>query len=361
MLFTRRTFQRIALATIVVCVVAILVPKLVEADRDDTTRVASERADARSDYHQQAHQTSDVRANRHDEIFLDRSFNVSAGDYLKVELASSDVIVNTGSGTAAQVIVRGRGDDAAEEFERRRFAATYNNGTLHVRTDPERRPRNRRIEASFTVEISIPQRFDVQIATASGDVQMGNLSGQLDIRTASGDVQIGSVDGTELDIATASGDVYAEALTGILDITTASGDVSVQRISGHSVSVSTASGDVFSDHLQAGRLEIQTASGDIEIDHVDAEGSVQTASGDVHMDLDVLTAWSIQTAGGDVGLALPHNAGASVNLSSSDIEIDGSLGFNGTRNRREARGTIGSGGPALNISTHGGSIELEVD
>lgn len=358
MSITRTAFQRVALIVISICLIAILGTNLVKADHNHEADREHLHAE---EYTYDVQTTSSYQVSGRDDVYFDESFSATAEDYLIVELASSDLVVETTSGSEARVVITGRGSDAAQEFERRRFSADYSGGRFRVKSDPENNRRRGRVEASFTVTVTIPHQFDVSIATASGDVRVGDLLGQLDANSASGDIQLGTVDGTEIEINTASGDISADALTGILSFSTASGDLVADAISGHSVSMSSASGDMFVGNLNATTFESSTASGSIEIDHFEAAASIQSASGDVSLDLNEIADLSIETVSGDIDLALPNPAGASVNLHSPDIEIAHSLDFSGSRERREARGTIGGGGPQFDLTTMSGSIELERD
>lgn len=351
---SRSTFQRIAVAAIVVCLIALIAPGIINADQEHDKR---DRVSAHEHDRHTVRQTSS--ADTRSDVFLDRTFTVSEGDYLTVELASSDVLVETGTSSQAQVVITGRGSDAAEEFERRRFSADYTNRTLSVKFDPESRPTLRRIEASFDVTVTIPEHFDVKINSASGDVQLGDLRGQLEIGTASGDIQLGALDGTELTIHTASGDVSADALVGILDVSTASGDLEISTVTGYEVSISTASGNVSVDQLSATTFETSTASGNIELGHFDADADVHTASGNVSITFDHILPASIQTLSGNVDLYLPTSANAGLELTSSNIDIDDTLSFRGQRDRRRVRGDLGSGGPLLSVTTQSGNINLE--
>jgi hypothetical protein len=66
----------------------------------------------------------------------------------------------------------------------------------------------------------------------------------------------------------------------------------------------------------------------------------------------------VRSGSGEVSLTYARGAGANVDLSGADVEIDESLAFDGTRQRRSVRGRIGRGGPSVSVATGAGSIEL---
>lgn len=350
---TRSTFQRVALAAIAVCLIALISPRIVGADRDHVEIEFGRSGHDGPKSHQASHSS-----NTRDEVFLDESFSVTSGGTLAVELASTDVIVQAGSSSSqARVVIRGDGRDATEEFARRRFSVDYSASTLDVSADPERGRRSGRVDASFTVEITIPPRTDADVTVASGDVRLDNLVGYLEIASASGDIKIGSVQGPSISISAASGDISADQLDGSVSISTASGDIEVQRIVGSSAALNSASGDIYVGAAEVDQIQANSASGDVDIDRLIGQADVNTTSGDVSLHL--ADAADISTTSGTVSLRLPNGAGFDVDLQSPDIEIDSDLRFSGSRQDRRAQGTLGSGGARLEISTTSGSIELD--
>lgn len=137
-------------------------------------------------------------------------------------------------------------------------------------------PRNCNCDASIRFQIEVPRavryRFDA-LSTASGDIEVGGVTGDLKVDSASGDVRIKDVSGT-------------------IHASTASGDVSIDNVKGP-VSASSASGDV---EVQISRLEgsnkmtFSTASGDVSVKlpgNLDAEIEISSISGSIHTDFPI--------------------------------------------------------------------------
>jgi hypothetical protein len=149
------------------------------------------------------------------------------------------------------------------------------------------------------------------------------------------------------------------------------GDVSVHvRVpSGVRFSGSTVSGDVEVDGLTAD-VQAHSVSGDVS---VSTRGSVEagSVSGDLQLTMGRLPAHGsleFRTVSGDVEITLPRDAGAEFRAStlSGDIESDFPLersdrergrGFN-VRVGERVRGTIGRGGPRLEVETVSGDIAI---
>ena len=139
----------------------------------------------------------------------------------------------------------------------------------------------KRFRGEVRARVSAPPGADVEVSTASADVEGQGDFGALEVNTASGDVGFDQVGG-EAQVNSASGDVKISRVQGALTVNTASGDLEVGYVGG-SGKVRSASGDVSIDEAEAS-LKIQTASGDLKAGSV-REGDVvlQTASGDIEV------------------------------------------------------------------------------
>jgi DUF4097 and DUF4098 domain-containing protein YvlB len=139
----------------------------------------------------------------------------------------------------------------------------------------------RRTSEDIRVRVSAPPGADVEVSTASADLEAHGEFGALEANTASGDVRFEHVGG-EAQVNSASGDIDLVRVAGRLTVNTASGDLEVGKLAGEG-KVRAASGDVSIDEAEAS-VKVQTASGDVEVGSV-AVGEVvlQTASGDIEV------------------------------------------------------------------------------
>ena len=102
----------------------------------------------------------------------------------------------------------------------------------------------------------------LDVAAASGDVEVDRVAGSVTVKSASADVtarEVGSVN-----IATASGDVEIDAARGPVNIATASGDVRIDEAYDN-VSVNTVSGDQRHGAVMRGAVSLQSVSGDLSV------------------------------------------------------------------------------------------------
>jgi DUF4097 and DUF4098 domain-containing protein YvlB len=162
----------------------------------------------------------------------------------------------------------------------------------------------RRGRTEVRLRVTAPPGADVEVSTASAD---------LDARGEFGGAQVN----------TASGDVLFEHLGGEAQINSASGDVNLQHVGGQ-MTVNTASGD-----LEIGRLEgegkVRAASGDISIDEADGSLKVQTASGDVDVHSVRQGDVTLQTASGDIEVAVKQGSKVFIDARSMSGETSSEL------------------------------------
>ena len=137
----------------------------------------------------------------------------------------------------------------------------------------------RRSRGDVQVRVSAPAGADVEVSSASADVDGRGEFGGLEVDTASGDLTFDQVRG-DAEVNSASGDVKISRVQGALTANTASGDVEVGYVGGNGKARS-ASGDVSIQEADSS-LKIQTASGDVNAGSVREGGvTLQTASGDI--------------------------------------------------------------------------------
>ncbi|MFL5945216.1 MAG: DUF4097 family beta strand repeat-containing protein [Gaiellaceae bacterium] len=130
------------------------------------------------------------------------------------------------------------------------------------------------------LRISCPKGAALDVRTKSADLRARGDYGIVDFKTASGDIFVER--SSDAYAKTASGDVQLDEVRGSLDVKTVSGDVNVgtvardanvQAVSGDvlirsndgSVSANTVSGDQQYDAVMRGRVELRAVSGDIGV------------------------------------------------------------------------------------------------
>src|SRR5439155_947224 len=142
-------------------------------------------------------------------------------------------------------------------------------------------------------------RGDGHEVTVAYDKRMGFIRGfRGDMR-----LRVTSPPGADVEVSTASADVNGRGAFGALDVNCASGNVTFEHIAA-GADVNSASGDVKLSRVEDA-LAVNTASGDLEVGYLGGDGKVRSASGDVSMRA-LLAAEVISTTGAQMTwLALP--------------------------------------------------------
>jgi hypothetical protein len=252
---------------------------------------------------------------------FEKSYNLRAGGTISFSNTSGDISLTGAAVTAVTVkaIREGRDKDAVEIIDQ----STSDHISFKVQY-----PQGGQINASVHFLIQVPSaseyKFD-NLSTASGDIEVTNVAGEVSANTASGDIKISQV----------AGNVRANS---------ASGDVSISKVKGN-VQANAASGDISALNV-AGMVSANTASGDVEAEVTQFEGSGEM---------------KFSSASGDVTVKVPNLLNAQVQMStaSGDIKSDFPLNYEKPQGGgKKASGSFGNGSISLKISAASGNVRL---
>ena len=175
------------------------------------------------------------------------------------------------------------------------------------------------LQVDYTV--AIPSKFDADLKTAGGNIEVADLEGKATVQTSGGNLELGAIKGP-VKAHTSGGNITLEKTKGSVKASTSGGDIRVKEAYGP-VSAHTSGGNV------SANFNTQPT----------ADCSLKTSGGNV----DVLLASN---------LALDLNAHTSGGNLASD--------FAGTFNKQRTKLTaqINGGGPALVLETSGGNVNI---
>jgi hypothetical protein len=145
------------------------------------------------------------------------------------------------------------------------------------------------------VRVHLPQDCDLAVRVASADVRAAGR-----YRSAS--------------VASASGDLSVEHVTGDVSANAASGDVRIGRVDGN-LKVNGASGDIAVGYV-GGDVIAHSASGDVAVNHAGGSLRATTASGDVRVGMATTGAIRANSASGDVTVGVAAGTGVWLDLTS---------------------------------------------
>jgi DUF4097 and DUF4098 domain-containing protein YvlB len=209
---------------------------------------------------------------------------------------------------------------------------------------------------------------DAQLRTSGGNIRIGDVKGELEVSTAGGNIAIGAV-AKDLEAGTAGGDITCETVGGDADVGTSGGNIELGVVTGSAIA-KTAGGNVEIEGA-TGETVAKTAGGSIRLADIKGFVKATTAGGDIYVELDPTNERksNLETAGGDITLYLP--AGAKVTIKAriklrdrwgeDDYEISSDFKVESQdRDKREvtARFVINGGGKVITIETVNGDIDI---
>lgn len=238
-----------------------------------------------------------------------RTYRLTTDGQINIQNVSGNITVTGYDGEG--VIVRGTKEGRDAERVDVEDKSTDNHIDLRARYE---RCRNCSIDASINFQVQVPRaaRYRIgKLSTASGNIEVTGVSGEVIVNTASGDLLISGVEGA-VKASTASGTVRVKEVAGPVNASSASGDVNVEitRLEGtDNMTFSSASGDVnvkAPSNLDA-QVVMSTASGSVKTSFPidvkrDEHGGGESARGRIGSGARLLR---ISSASGNVSLTNP--------------------------------------------------------
>jgi hypothetical protein len=287
-----------------------------------------------------------------------RSVNIGPAGELELSNIAGDIVVTRGSGNAAAIEVIKTARAASPEDARAMLGLveveiTERGTRAEARTryppgDELRRNNRRNINVSVAYTVSAPEGTRIIAKSISGSISVRDIKGVLTLESVSGNVRVAN-GGRTVSGRSISGDIDLADTTveGALEATTISGTVRIRRLQARSLAINSVSGGVELEDVTAERIDAQVISGDIAF------------SGELERN----GRYELTSHSGSIKMAIAGGAGFQIEATSfsgsitTDIPVTSQGGQNGRRNR-SLRGTVGSGGAVLDLTTFSGSIVI---
>ena len=244
------------------------------------------------------------------ELMIDKSFDAPEDGRLEVHVGDADVALLSGPGDEVHVAVTLYGqnmDRAREYFEKQQFSVTHSGGLIRVasygkellRLEPEG------TAASWIhVRVTTPKKFDANVRTRDGDIEVGNLKGDLRLRTADGDITADELAGPYLSLLSLDGDIVSS------------------RLNAEIIDIHTLVGDLDLDEIATGKMTARTLDGDIEIGNLTGDLRLKTSDGDITADEIAGPYLSLHTLDGDIVSSRLNAEIIDIHTSDGDLDFD---------------------------------------
>jgi hypothetical protein len=185
------------------------------------------------------------------------------------------------------------------------------------------RPSERRnVGARYVLRVPRRTQLD-RITTSNGHMRVNDVTGPARVKTSNGSLKVINLGGP-FDGGTSNGSVELENIKGDCTVKTSNGRVRAQGVNGaFEATTSNGSVDAALDELRPGGVRVSTSNGGIT-----------------------------------VRLARSVNARLMARTSNASVSTDFDLTSRGLMDKHHLEGTIGSGGPVVDLSTSNGSIHV---
>src|SRR5437016_762269 len=257
---------------------------------------------------------------------IERDFQASTGGKLIVQADRGSIEVNSGASDNVHVRVlrrlKGGSQAQADELFANHEVTFKQDGNIvsiigRNTKDRFRFGGIRQPSLQVRYAISIPKKFDVDLKTAGGDIQLGELDGSAITRTSSGAIDLGAISG-RVESGNSGGDILGGHAGGDLVARTSSGSIKVQTVAGK-VEASNSGGDLRVEKADkdavastsSGSITLKTVQGGVEAKNSGGDISIETAGGDV----------AAQTSSGSISVGRANGKRVSAKNSGGDINI----------------------------------------
>jgi Putative adhesin len=185
-----------------------------------------------------------------------------------------------------------------------------------------------------------------------------------DIASSNGSIRIEDIEGN-CHLTTSNGGVHLAKVRGSIDGHTSNGGVELTDVLG-SVAFRTSNGSINAGNVE-GAFEASTSNGGIHAHLRDTQGGLpiklSTSNGGIDLQLDSPRQNEViaSTSNGSITVRLPGTLNASVHASTNSggsVRSDFDILMRGEISKHRIEGTIGGGGPTIDLSTSNGNIHL---
>ncbi len=279
---------------------------------------------------------------------VSKSFSVQPGGKLILDssLGSVEVIASADPTVKIDVlrIARATDEKGAKEILQdldMDFRQAGNEITVEARY---RRPRGfdwgNRLELKYLIQV--PRKFDLDVKTGGGSINVSDLEGNILARTSGGSLHFGQIHGT-INGHTSGGSISLDGGTGSVDVDTSGGSIHIGKV-GAGVKARTSGGSITLDEVM-GTVRAHTSGGSV------------TASLTRQPQEDC----ELSTSGGSIRVRIDPslNLNLRANCSGGSIRTRIPLTLQGEIDKHKLNAKLNNGGPELYLHTSGGGITIE--
>ena len=248
-------------------------------------------------------------------------------------------------------------DPDAREFLRQ-FNVTARRNSRGVALDGKVPWQGLRGRFTSTIEIHIPRRYNLEITSGGGNIDVQDIDGRIRVVSAGGNITVGRVGGlgsagiavggkTQDGLTVRAPSPREPALPVAARVETQGGEISVGNVAG-TLRAATAGGHIIAGNI-TGDVILRTGGGQIYAGRIEGAATLDTGGGNVHIE-SAGSSVAADTAGGalvlrqaDAPVRVTANDG-SVTAWLSDATASKAVGATDTRKARQSSSVTSNGG-----------------
>jgi hypothetical protein len=297
---------------------------------------------------------------------IEKTFNVQPGQNLFIHADRGSIKVLTSDSDKVDIKIvrelkRASDAEAREAYEKHQIDIAQDGDTVRIETPDNSgifkgfRDPFKNLHVEYTV--SIPSRFNVDLHTSGGGIQVADLEGTVKLHTSGGNLNMATIKGP-INAHTSGGSIEIESGTGNADVHTSGGNIRIGNLNGDLVA-KTSGGSITLAGVK-GNAEIGTSGGNIRIDHAQGTLKARTSGGSIKAQLagGPTEDSSLHTTGGNIELALAEKTAVNLNARTTGGNVQSDFDGEWNKQRNKLVAQINGGGPELDVQTTGGSIKI---
>ncbi len=196
----------------------------------------------------------------------------------------------------------------------------------------------------YTIRAPLSARI-ATVDTSNGHVRVEEVSHAASLKTSNGSITVNRSEGP-LAADTSNGAIRISGVKGNLRLDTSNGRIEADDVVG-AVSADTSNGSIrisVAEPAPGEALRFETSNGSIE----------------VTMKRYAANPMTLESSNGAITLRIPENINAAIDAktSNSNIQTDFPVSVSGKIGKNALNATVGSGGPAITLSSSNGSLRL---
>jgi hypothetical protein len=267
------------------------------------------------------------------------TYTLQSGGHLNLENMNGSVEISSWEKNSVEIngTKYARSQQALKDLK---IDVTSSPDSLSIRTVPAFGARN--TGARFSIRV--PRRVQLdRIVSSNGSIRVDDIEGMANLRSSNGAIRVWHLKGP-VEARTSNGGIEATGTSGNAVLHTSNGGIRVE--------------------MNQGALEASTSNGGINARLLQPDTNqpvrLESANGNIELSMDAVRDVHATTSNSSITVRLPTSANARVRArtSNSPVTTDFDVLTHGTIGKHSLEGTLGSGGPLIDLSTSNGSIKL---